>query len=172
MIPAAAPDYLDPVVGWRAWLVVRQGRGLRLRSLIFPALWPPGDEFAAECRRRSILPWRRTSARHGAPAQECVCGVYASADLSAAVHYLTTPCWEGDGLLRVVGRVALWGGVVEHDRGWRAARAYPETLYVPHRAHLSGLAEEVADGLADYAVPVRPVETTTRGELVRSLRAA
>lgn len=167
-----APDYLDPVLGWRAWLVVEQQRKLRLRSLIFPAVWRPDEEFVAECRRRSLLPWRRRSSRHGAPAEHCACGVYAAADLATAVHYLTTPCWEGDGLLRVLGRVALWGDLVEHDRGWRGAQAYPTALYVPFRPQLALLAEEIALGLTDYHVPVQLVETTTRGELVRMLQEA
>jgi hypothetical protein len=29
-----------------------------------------------------------------------------------------------------VGRVALWGRVVEHEEGYRAQRAYPQMLYV------------------------------------------
>lgn len=164
-----APDYLDPVVGWRSWLVVEADRKLRLRSLIFPVVWQPGSEFAAECRRRSLLPWRRRSARHVAPAEQCACGVYAAADLATAVHYLTTPCWEGDGLLRVLGRVSLWGDLVEHERGWRGSHAYPLDLYVPYRPQLAILAEEIAFGLTDYGVPVRLIETATRGELVRSL---
>lgn len=167
-----APDYLDAVVGWRAWIVVEQHRRLRLRSLIFPAVWQPGREFVAECRRRSLLPWRRRTSRHEAPYEDCACGVYAAADLATAVHYLTTPCWEGDGLLRVVGRVSLWGALVEHERGWRGSHAYPAALYVPYRPQLALLAEEVALALVDYRVPVELVETTTRGQLVRSLKAA
>jgi hypothetical protein len=35
-----------------------------------------------------------------------------------------------------VGRVSLWGRVVEHERGYRATRAYPFDLFLPaqHRA--------------------------------------
>lgn len=164
-----APDYLDPAVGWRAWLVVESDRRLRLRSLIFPVVWTPREEFAAECRRRSLLPWRRRSARHAAPHEHCACGVYAAADLATAVHYLTTPCWEGDGLLRVLGRVSVWGDLVEHERGWRGSYAYPLDIYVPYRPQLAIIAEEIALGLTDYGVPVRLIETATRGELLRSL---
>lgn len=169
---AVAPDYLDPVLGWRAWLVVEQQRKFRLRSLIFPAVWPADAEFEAQCRRRSLLPWRRRASRHPAPAEHCACGVYAAADLATAVHYLTTPCWEGDGLLRVLGRVALWGDVVEHERGWRGSNAYPVALYVPFRPQLALLAEEIALGLTDYRVPVQLVETSTRAALVRMLEKA
>ena len=34
------------------------------------------------------------------------------------------------GLLPVMGRVSLWGRVVEHSRGWRAQYAYPYSLCV------------------------------------------
>ncbi len=29
----SAPDYIEPIVGWRTWLVVREGEGFRLRSV-------------------------------------------------------------------------------------------------------------------------------------------
>jgi hypothetical protein len=32
---------------------------------------------------------------------------------------------------RVIGRVALWGDVVEGPFGWRASHAYPVELFVP-----------------------------------------
>jgi hypothetical protein len=65
-----------------------------------------------------------------------------------------------------VGRVALWGTVVEYEAGWRASMAYPERLYLPAwRASGAPLAnvEEVAMGLADYRVPVEIVDDTPRG---------
>jgi hypothetical protein len=48
---SAAPDYIEPVVGWRTWLVVQEGEGFRLRSVVYDALWP-----AAQRARRPLSP--------------------------------------------------------------------------------------------------------------------
>src|SRR5262249_61225355 len=58
-----------------------------------------------------------------------------------------------------LGRVALWGTVIECQRGFRASYAYPVRIYVPADAgdpwHITW--EEVAFGLARYGVPVEPL---------------
>ena len=83
---------------------------------------------------------------------------------------------------RVLGRVALWGKVVECEWGWRGARAYPALIYVPtgpHRnvsmpkGHLLGWRpqyvplpeEEVAAALGEYGVPVEFVDCDSVAEL-------
>jgi hypothetical protein len=56
---------------------------------------------------------------------------------------------------RVFGRVALWGKVVECERGWRATRAYPSRIYVPADTRLGSADEvEIAAQLTEYGVPV------------------
>jgi hypothetical protein len=50
-----------------------------------------------------------------------------------------------------LGRVSLWGSVIECERGWRASYAYPAALYVATRsvARRPRLTpRKVADGLA------------------------
>jgi hypothetical protein len=50
----------------------------------------------------------------------------------------------------IVGRLAMWGKVVEGSQGWRAEYAYPEMLYVPFE-----VARLIAMPAADtYGVPV------------------
>ena len=61
----------------------------------------------------------------------------------------------------MIGTVSLWGDVLECERGWRAALAYPSHLFVP--LGLSGAAER-AVGLRDYGVPVDLLETSTIAE--------
>jgi hypothetical protein len=51
----------------------------------------------------------------------------------------------------VIGRVLLWGSVVEEDAAWRAELAYPQRLLVPT---LLRDAYGVARDLEDYGVPV------------------
>ena len=56
----------------------------------------------------------------------------------------------------MIGTVSLWGDVVECERGWRAAFAYPSRIFVP--LGVPGAAEQ-AEGLTDYGVPVELVDT-------------
>ena len=46
-----APDYISPVEGWRAWSVIRDARGTRLRSVYTDSSWDAGRAFTASCRR-------------------------------------------------------------------------------------------------------------------------
>src|SRR3990167_9298256 len=57
----------------------------------------------------------------------------------------------------VVGQVALWGKIIEHERGWRAGAAYPRHLYA--------LTDDpmVAETLRErYGVPVEWGEEANR----------
>jgi len=75
----------------------------------------------------------------------------------------------------VIGRVALWGDVVEGRRGWRAARAYPNELWLPpldvDREEVPG-SEAVAIDLADYGVPVHICDGRTAREVIETLAGA
>jgi hypothetical protein len=165
---AAAPDYAEALTGWRVWLVARHAAGARLVSVVYHAVWQPRRELEAECMhwRPSLLrPWRARRATHEAPGDGCRCGIYAAEDVSGAVDYLDA-VWGEEPLRwpvvhRVIGRVSLWGSVVECERGWRAAHAYPQRLWVPSRDG-SGRplerAPEVARALGVYGVPVELVE--------------
>jgi hypothetical protein len=110
--PQPLPEHaLDPVEGWRTWELEREGDELRLVSPLVEAQWPSGEALAATCGRH---------AGHGAPADDCSCGIYA----------VSSP--ENLGTVRtgvsVVGSVALWGRVVEHEKGSRGQLAYPQRL--------------------------------------------
>ena len=79
-------------------------------------MWEPGRPLAAACPHG-----------HPAPALECACGIYATRKPEAALVYLTGR--DEPGVVgRVLGRVALWGLVVEGEHGWRAELAYPAAL--------------------------------------------
>ena len=36
-----APDYAEPIIAWRAWLVVAEEEGIRLSSVVYRNVWPP-----------------------------------------------------------------------------------------------------------------------------------
>ena len=75
---------------------------------------------------------------HAAPSLECACGIYAARRPEDALVYLTGRD-EASVVGRVLGRVALWGLVVEGEHGWRAERAYPVELEYEEAARRYGL---------------------------------
>jgi hypothetical protein len=72
--------------------------------------WRPREVAQATCR----LAWS-----HEAPNVDCSCGLHATRDLD---FLRRTRCPA------VLGRVALWGRVIEHEHGYRARFAYPQRL--------------------------------------------
>jgi hypothetical protein len=167
-----APDFAEQVRAWRVWWVLLQGQKLRLRSLFFPLLWEPGRRVEADCLHRGLLrPSRRRP--HEAPHERCKCGIYATTALATAADYLRfmqpAPL---QAIHYAVGRVSLWGLVIECERGWRASYAYPAALYVPTRSVAPRprlTPREVADGLAGYAVPVTVMDASDRSQLVDAI---
>lgn len=172
-VTAAAPDYAEPFVGWRVWSVVETEDALRLRSVVFDAVWPARERLTASClRRRLRLPWRRGELAHAAPVEPCSCGIYAST-LQRLASYLDCE-FERRRFDRVLGQVFLWGAVVECQQGWRASLAYPARLYVPTRrpdgVQLSD-AEDLAFALTDYGVPVVLLDCGRPGEVIDAVSA-
>jgi hypothetical protein len=131
----SAPDYADALIGWRAWCVVRYGADFRLASVIQDDVWPTDAPFVARCRAHEppanrLLP--RDRELHAAPAAGCTCGIYAAREPAGAWTYLRGRD-DADTVARVIGRVMLWGKVVEHEDGWRAERARPLDVYTGDR---------------------------------------
>jgi hypothetical protein len=137
----SAPDYAGALIGWRVWCVVREGGELRLGSVIQDDVWPAGAAFVARCRAHeppANRQLRREPEGHVAPAAGCTCGIYAAREPAAAWTYLRGRD-EPHTVARVIGRVMLWGRVVEHEGGWRAERAYPLDVYTGDAALRRGL---------------------------------
>lgn len=164
---STAPDYPLARIGWRVWSVRRVEGSLRLASLLYETTWEPGREVAAVCRRPlAMLPWSRQPL-HDPPNADCVCGIYGVRTAAHAVPFLRA---EADSAAapvhRVLGRVSLWGRVVEGPWGFRAASGYPERLLVPPLERqglrrflpLRPSRDEIVDGLAVYGVPVEPAD--------------
>src|SRR5204862_2748901 len=66
-----APDYFEPTVGWRAWLVVQTPEGLRLSSVLYPTVWMPRQEEVAVCRPDATGRDLQDPPPHAAPHPRC-----------------------------------------------------------------------------------------------------
>jgi hypothetical protein len=76
---------------------------------------------------------------------------------------------------RAVGRVALWGRVVEGTCGWRAAAAFPAEIWLPQADSTGARIDDIgtiAMDLADYGVPVRVCDAMTPRRVVGMLSGA
>ena len=113
----------DPIEGWRIWNLALDEHG---GPVLRPAgsgvdAWEPRVAQEARCAVPVLL--TIGIGRHRAPDPRCRCGIYASRSL--ADFERPRPAWPPP---TVVGTVALWGTVIEHERGWRAQHAYPARL--------------------------------------------
>jgi hypothetical protein len=174
-----APDAIDPRVGWRVWDVVELDGSLRLCSLAFWSIWLPRRPAVAACRR-SLVDRRAGIPDHDAPDERCTCGIYATATPRAAVDFSRQSPRRSDTIVRVLGRVSLWGSVVEGTAGWRGAEGYPESLIVNGWTRGRGLRgrlgpssrrppEEIALALEEYGIPVDLVHVRNDRALVEML---
>jgi hypothetical protein len=160
--PEGAPLFIAPVIGWRGWAVHRTREGAELLEAIaidfrVTTTWPPLRAWRAECAQ---------ARDHDAPDPACVCGWHACRTLDDAVEACARILHARDVQARRVafGPVALWGRVIEHERGWRAQYAYPQALYV-------GAPELVSPLAKAYRVPVEHAASPALPERARRLIA-
>ena len=104
----------EPVLTWRTWALAgsRDGVEVRLMPIVGDTHpWPVREPNHAHCTLRR---------RHdGVPEVGCSCGLYGT-DRDEVLRRTRSPA--------VLGRVALWGRIVEHALGYRAEYAYPQRL--------------------------------------------
>lgn len=104
---------VEPLIAWRAWALTgrRDGTGLLLRPVAGRSRpWKPLEASEAACKAARF---------HAAPNIDCTCGLHG-AHSPEILRKAKTPA--------VLGRVALWGRVIEHEHGYRAQFAYPQRL--------------------------------------------
>ncbi len=97
------PPEVGEIVAWRAWRIIQTSAGLRLMSVTQKSMWEPGEPMV------------------GKPSANSLEGIYASKTRAMIENspYAT---------YSIIGEVALWGEVVEHENGYRAQYAKPLTL--------------------------------------------
>lgn len=154
-VPAVAQAEPDQAVtGWRCWFVLPQENLLRpiaMRGMV----WRPRQPHEALCPQTLHVP----------PHEGCKCGIWAvlEPDQLEEIGWTSDPPKGIDKLpgRLVVGQVAMWGRMLQHDRGWRSSHAYPKHLYVFTQD------AAVASALRDaYLVPVEHGE---KASLLRRL---
>lgn len=104
----------EPILAWRTWTLAGSRRG---RPLLLPIAgpgspWHPREPARASCRQRRAHEGR-------VPGVGCRCGLHATREVEP-LRRAREPA--------VLGRVALWGRVIEHERGYRAEYGYPQRL--------------------------------------------
>ena len=102
----------EPLIAWRAWTLTGGRRsGYLLRPIAGRANpWPRREPARATCW------WPQ---RHASPDEACRCGLHAVSE-ERLLRWTRSPA--------VIGTVALWGRVIEHDFGYRAEFGYPQRL--------------------------------------------
>jgi hypothetical protein len=103
----------EPIAAWRTWALTgkRDGSHLRLRPIAGRTRpWLPMAPAEAACKQARL---------HAAPNIDCSCGLHATHELDI-LRRAKSPA--------VLGRVALWGRVIEHELGYRAQFGYPQRL--------------------------------------------
>jgi hypothetical protein len=127
------PDLVEVITAWRAWGFGLLNGAFRLKALGKDTLWEPKQQFNAICM---------AGGQHHAPAFNCSCGIWSFKELDGLVEAI-----GGYSEIKVLGKVSLWGRVIETENGYRAQYAYPSELWL-----LDDSLEEL--GLI-YDVPVR-----------------
>ena len=143
-----APDLVEPVVAYRNWRVIEG----KLRSLYLPVFWMQPVQ-QAECRiGRAGGERAPEEPAHMAPADTCVCGIYASHEPD---REFPTMDFRG-----VTGIVTLWGTIQVHPEGMRAEYARVEALALYDRwsRRQRDAVQAVAEELGVDLVPLDELE--------------
>lgn len=109
-------SYLGYVTAYRVWRVCAVNNCYYLRSLSVPELWIPFTPLKAVCNINNNTYFSEPhSIKHD-------CGIYAYKN----EDFIRLNSTSFGGV--VVGKVSLWGYVIEHEMGYRAEYAYPSEL--------------------------------------------
>jgi hypothetical protein len=160
-VPHNGEIHVGVVLGWRAWKVGTIGGHQLLMSVGMKDAWLPRVPMVAldHTYGGAASCWYREP--HKVPSFENdrdQCGIWALRDLHHAV--LVTLRYEGidyNGPVYAFGIAALWGRIVEHEKGWRAQLAYPQAVVLTRGDTRADPARrwKIADELSElYRIPV------------------
>ncbi len=107
---------LEYLTAWRTWRVWMSESGPSLHSVSTSAAlgaWMPCEAMEARCGYLEMNP--PACACDSCPGDDTLCDIYAYKEAPITVRHE----------MGMVGQVALWGTVIEHDIGFRGQYAYP-----------------------------------------------
>ncbi len=91
------PPEVGEIIGWRVWRIDKLGQ---LRSGYKDTIWAPGMPMTGDVKHDY--------------------GIHAFKALDDRVHHAAAEYGSGGTISVAIGRVALWGEVIEHEHGYRA----------------------------------------------------
>jgi hypothetical protein len=124
-------NLMEPLVGWKTWLI----RNGLLHSQLRSGVWPPGKPFQAMCKERKCV---------HPPTTTHTCGIYARDKFLGVREFLDAG--------EACGIVLGWGRYVRGVDGWRSEFAYPARILIA-RDSLGDL-----EKLKEYRVPLYVME--------------
>ena len=109
----------EPLLGYRGWHVVNSGDGIgfALKSLHASYIWDRRVE--AVCHQAMTVFYKGRFGGHISPDPYCSCGIYAQ----LPEHPLSE--WDKlkQGRVSASGTIAMWGRVIQCERGYKAQYA-------------------------------------------------
>jgi hypothetical protein len=115
-----APDYIEPMLGWRSWRIHEGVLGSVAQS---DHIWKTTPQ-RAYCLAGIPASWAEFLPSHEAPHMGCACGYYATKTYLQLREQMPTYRYD----FFVIGVVAMWGRVIDYTRGYRAEYAHPLLL--------------------------------------------
>jgi hypothetical protein len=120
-----------PIIAYRLW---HSWGGCRLESLSAGYPMPRTGPWKFFCCREYFSgpagpAWSETAEwkpyEHSVPNENCVCGFWGvkKDSLRTNLPFMCEGC--------LIGKVAMWGTVIEHEHGYRAEFSYPQVLFEP-----------------------------------------
>jgi hypothetical protein len=113
LVPLERTVQVEPIHAWRTWTLAGSRDGAEVRLLPIAGTgkpWPAREPVRAACARRR---------HHRVPGADCTCGIHGTRGIDR-LRRTRDPA--------VLGTVDLWGRVLEHAHGYRAAFGYPQRL--------------------------------------------
>lgn len=137
VIPAPeVPTYIEPVVGWRGWVIARSGilRSAFNHERHYYTEVKFDDPRAATCLNHRSIKSEVEELPHHAPQFKCNCG-YHMGHYEYQAYTPFTRGNDGGKWPAAVGQAKVWGRVIEHKGGWRGEYVYPVELNVIPNPH-------------------------------------